>query len=489
MKANWVFLKTAIILISINLILTGFLQITITRPIIYYEYLVLPFILIRLNNKISRVIILMGLIFTDITFNLAHLYYFDVFNYFQKLPFLFKSSFNFLFWIILIISLTCFFLISNYLIRLFDNYILIPGLYKHKLFYIIPLFLFLLIYLVDSLNGSSLIGTRDKGKHIINITTQNKGEYNIGKSLIRDLYFDYKTYQLGEEPVSKLADFKNIDKDSSIAYKQFYNSNSNREILIMMESWGIYKNDSLLQHQIEPFLKLDSNKFKVIFEKSFFDGATLQAESRELLNKEGSAYFSVINHDTCDIKSLVQHKSDQNFKTIAVQPFMGNYSVGYRFKKLIGFQIFKDYSFFHDTLGYQNVYYNHYLSVKDEDVFSWIFNNANKNDKIFTYCLTINTHLPFHFNLIQENDTSFNNFKKRFIKYFPSHQTLIRYYRLTQELSYLSELIKKSNIDKIVIVGDHMPPFIFKEERSLFIPQYVPAIIVKKINKKTPNFR
>ena len=51
MKANWVFLKTAIILISINLILTGFLQITITRPIIYYEYLVLPFILIRLNNS------------------------------------------------------------------------------------------------------------------------------------------------------------------------------------------------------------------------------------------------------------------------------------------------------------------------------------------------------------------------------------------------------------------------------------------------------
>jgi len=118
MKANWVFLKTAIILISINLILTGFLQITITRPIIYYEYLVLPFILIRLNNKISRVIILMGLIFTDITFNLAHLYYFDVFNYFQKLPFLFKSSFNFLFWIILIISLTCFFLISNYLLNI-----------------------------------------------------------------------------------------------------------------------------------------------------------------------------------------------------------------------------------------------------------------------------------------------------------------------------------------------------------------------------------
>lgn len=488
MKVKLVFITTYSILLLINIILTGFLEITISRPIIYYEYLLLPLVLIKMNSHWQRLFILMGLVFIDLAYNLAHLYYFDIFNYLQKLPFLFKSNFNFLFWIILVLSLLLFILICNYLIRLFEKFILIPGLYKHKFNYLLPLFLFLIIYLIDSLNGSSLFGTKDKGKHIINIKTKNKGEYNIGKSLIRDIYYDYKTFQLGEKNVSQIPDFKNIINDSSLSYKYFYNSNGKKEILIMLESWGIYKNNDLLKNQIEPFFHLDTNRFSVKFEKSFFDGATLQAESRELLNKDGEGYFSVINQDTCDIISLVQHKSSRGYKTIAAQPFMGNYSVGRRFKGLIGFKYFKDYNFFHDTIGYQNVYYNHYTSVDDRDMFSWLFDFTEKNERVFSYCLTINTHLPFHFNQIQENDSSFYHFKQKYIRHFPSHQTLIRYYRLTQELNFLSELIRKSNIDKILIIGDHIPPFIFKEERNLFLPKYVPAIIIEK-KQKTPNFR
>lgn len=475
---------TVFIILLINLVLTGFLEVTIKRPIIYYEYAILPFVLLLANKHSYRTIILIGLILLDLVYNLSHLYYFDLFNYIEKIPYLFISNFNIQFWLILALSLFILVWFCNFLITLFEK-----NLEKLDKKYTINLFLsvsfLLLIYIIDTLNGSSLIGTLDNGKHIINITTKNKQEYNIGKSLLKDIYTDYTLFRLGKKEVHELADFKNINSDSSLSYKYFYNSTGNKEFIIVLESWGLYLNDTLLNNQIEPFYKIDTSRFKVKFEKSYFDGATVQAESRELLNKEGEAYFSVINHNKCDIKSLIKKKGEQNYKTLAVQPFLGTYSVGAKFKKLIGFETFKDYSFFHDTLGLPTVYNNQYTAVKDEDVFSWIFKNAANSAKTFTYCLTINTHLPFHLKQRIIKDPDYNKFYEKYNHSFPSTQTLKRYFRLTQELKYLADLINKSDVDRVLIIGDHAPPFLFKNERMLFSSTYVPALIIEK----APNFR
>ena len=471
-----------VIIVLINIVLTGFLEITIKRPIIYYEYIFLPILLIIVDKNIYRTIILIGLILLDIVYNLSHLYFFDIFNYLGKIPYLFIAKFNLSFWILILLGLCVLFWLCRFLINRFDLKLKTLQDEKLKINIVLSLSFFILVYIIDSLNGTSLIGEKDNGKHIINITTENKKEYNVGKSLIKELYNDYKLFQLGKKELYEIADFKNINNDSSFSYKYFYNSNGNKEVVIVLESWGLLLNNELLKDQIAPFYKIDSSKYKITFEKSYFNGATLQAESRELLNKEGEAYFSVINHNKCDIKNLIKKKAEQGYKTMAVQPFDGTYSVGAKFKKLIGFEIFRDYTFFHDSLGLKTIFNNQYQSVLDEEVFAYIFENLTKSKKSFTYCLSINTHLPFFLTKEQENDARFIKFREIYKNKFPNEEILGMYYRMNQELISIANLINESDVDKVLIIGDHVPPYIFKNERNLFATNYVPSILIEKKN-------
>jgi hypothetical protein len=471
-----------VIIVLINIVLTGFLEITIRRPIIYYEYIFLPILLIVVNKNIYRTIILIGLILLDIVYNLSHLYFFDIFNYIGKIPYLYIAKFNLSFWILILLGLCLLFWLCKFLIKIFDLKLKTLQDEKLKINIVLSVSFFIMVYIIDSLNGTSLIGEKDKGKHIINITTENKKEYNVGKSLIKELYNDYKLFQLGKKELYEIADFKNINSDSSFSYKYFYNSDGNKEVVIVLESWGLLLNNELLKDQIAPFYKIDSSKYKITFKKSYFNGATLQAESRELLNKVGEAYFSVINHNKCDIKNLIKKKAAQDYTTMAVQPFDGTYSVGAKFKKLIGFEIFRDYKFFHDTLGLKTIFNNQYQSVLDEEVFAYIFENLKKSKKNFTYCLTINTHLPFFLTKEQKDDTNFINFREIYKNKFPNEEMLGMYYRMNQELKSIANLISMSDVDKVLIIGDHAPPYIFKNERNFFAPYYVPSILIEKKN-------
>ena len=471
---------TILIIVLINIVLTGFLEITISRPIIYYEYIFLPIVIILAGKHIYRTAILISLILLDILYNLSHLYFFDIFNYIGKIPYLFIAKFNTSFWIFILLGLGILVWLCSFLIKIFELKLSRLEDKKLKIYIALSLSFFIVVYIIDSLNGTSLIGEKDNGKHIINITTKNKKEYNVGRSLIKELYNDYKLFQLGKKELIELADFKNINNDSSFSYKYFYNSTGNKEVVIVLESWGLLLNKELLKDQIAPFYKLDSNKFKITFEKSYFNGATLQAESRELLNKEGEAYFSVINHNKCDIKSLIKKKVEQKYKTLALQPFDGTYSVGAKYKKLIGFETFRDYKFFHDSLKLKTIFNNQYQSVLDEEVFTYIFENLKKSTKNFTYCLSINTHLPFHLTKEQKNDTAFIKFREIYKNKFPNEDVLGMYYRMNQELISIAILINKTDVDKVLIIGDHAPPYIFKNERNLFATDNVPSILIVK---------
>jgi hypothetical protein len=476
-------IKLLIILVAIliiNIALTGFLEISVKRPVIYYEYLLLPTILLLINRHWLRLCIFLGLLLFDLAFNLSHLYYFDLFNYLEKLPSLFISKFSYLFWALAIVGLTIIVLFSNFLIKLFEKQFANRDKNWLRNNLLITFIIFGLIYFVDSLNGSTLLGNNREEKIIRSIRIIDKKQLNIGKSLIKDIYTDYQLYKLGKNQVHEILDFKNLNNDSSFAYRFFYNSKGEKEVLIILESWGLLENQNLKGEQIAPFFALDTNKFNVKFDSSYFDGATVQAESRELLNKEGEAYFSVINQNKCDIKGLIQKKNESNYSTMAVQSFPGSYSLGYKFNKVIGFQKFKEYTYFHDTLGMRNNHNNHYTSVNDEQVFSYLFNNMPKNQKSFTFCLTINTHLPFRLSSRQKYQSDYISFKQKYSTLFPTEQTLERYFRMRQQLSFLATIIKNSDADRILIIGDHAPPFIFKEERKLYLPNLVPALFIVK---------
>jgi hypothetical protein len=245
----------------------------------------------------------------------------------------------------------------------------------------------------------------------------------------------------------------------SITYQYLLNDSSSKQALIILESWGLNNNLHKRMEQIKPIIMLSNNGYTVQLDSSLFFGGTSQAEARELFNKSGEAYYSIIQHGFSDISGIAQQKKEAGYNTFALQSFSGFYSSGYHFRKAAGFNSIKDFSFFRQ-LAPTN-YNNHYISVNDEAVFDYGFKQLSKQNKAFLYILTINSHLPFH------TQTGMSELESQ-------------YQRIKHQFSFLANLLKEYPVNKLVIVGDHPPPFLTEFERSHNSSKFVPALIIEK---------
>jgi hypothetical protein len=55
-----------------------------------------------------------------------------------------------------------------------------------------------------------------------------------------------------------------------------------------------------------------------------------------------------------------------------------------------------------------------------------------------------------------------------------------QYQRIKHQFSFLANLLKEYPVNKLVIVGDHPPPFLTEFERSHNSSKFVPALIIEK---------
>jgi hypothetical protein len=311
---------------------------------------------------------------------------------------------------------------------------------------------FILVFSIDVLFGSSSLKFKPNGKFNI----------NFSQSIVKQYVKDTRLYLQKFSPVSKIGTFNNDHNRSSISYQYLQKDTSNKQVLIIVESWGLEADLQKRATQLKPLINLNNIGFKVSFDSSLYFGGTSQAEVRELYNKSGEAYYSIIQNGKSDINGLVQQKQINGYKTIALQSFSGYYSNGYHFREIAGFNQIKDYSFFKTIAS--PTYNNHYIAVRDEVVFEYGLKQLTQEKKVFLYILTINTHLPFH---------TTNN-KSEFQSQFD---------RIQEQFTYLAELIKKYPVDEVVIVGDHPPPFLTTKERSNYSTKFVPALIIKRVKK------
>ena len=438
-----------LILLGINILLGAFNLLYLGRPIVYYEYLLIPLLFSISSRYYYRVIVLLGLVFSDLLISISKIYYFDTFNFLQKFSSIFISNFSLKIWLVVIAST----LLIFSLIHLIIKKTVVASVASNKkdkkfglLFFIVS---FSIIFLFDSLFGSSSLQFKPNGKFNANISQ------SIIRQYIKDARVYFKKYLL----VSKIESFKNIDNKNSITYQYLLKDSSSKQALIILESWGLHNNLQKRMEQIKPILMLSNNGYTVQLDSSLFFGGTSQAEARELFNKSGEAYYSIIQHGFSDINGIAQQKKEAGYNTIALQSFSGFYSSGYHFRKAAGFNSIKDFSFFRQ-LAPTN-YSNHYISVNDEAVFDYGFKKLSNQNKAFLYILTINTHLPFH------TQTGMSELESQ-------------YQRIKQQFSFLANLLKKYPLNKLVIVGDHPPPFLTEFERSQYATKYVPTLIIQK---------
>ncbi len=438
-----------LILLGINLLLGAFNLLYLGRPILYYEYLLISLLFSFSSSYYYRFIVLLGLVFSDLLISISKIYYFDTFNFLQKFSSIFISNFSLKIWLVFIAS-ALLILISIHLIIKKTVLASIASTKKDKkfglLFFIVS---FSIIFFFDSLFGSSTLQFKPNGKFNANISQ------SIIRQYIKDARVYFKKYLL----VSKIENFKNIDNKNSITYQYLLNDSSSKEVLIILESWGLHNNLQKRMEQIKPILMLSNNGYAVHLDSSLFFGGTSQAEARELFNKSGEAYYSIIQHGFSDINGIAQQKKEAGYNTIALQSFSGFYSSGYHFRKAAGFNIIKDFTYFRQLAPIN--YNNHYISVNDEVVFNYGFQQLSKQNKAFIYILSINSHLPFH------TQTGMSELESQYL-------------RIKQHFSFLANLLKKYPVNKLVIVGDHPPPFLTEFERSHYATKYVPALIIQK---------
>lgn len=93
--------------------------------------------------------------------------------------------------------------------------------------------------------------------------------------------------------------------------------------------------------------------------------------------------------------------------------------------------------------------------------------------------LTENSHLPFKGNL---NKPLFSNIFDIDSEINLSDEAKNQGKRISIFLEYVASHIESSRFQKIIIVGDHMPPFARKQDRLFYNNKFVPyCIITKKI--------
>ena len=445
-----------LIIFSINLLFGTFYLLNLGRPLLYYEYFLIPIIFSISRNYLFRFITIFSLLISDILISISKLYYFDTFNFLQKFSSIFITNFSIKFWILVFV---CFGVVILLIHLLISKSIIssIGTSKKDKKFGVLFFILcFIVVYSIDLLFGSSSLQFKPNGK--LNL--------NFSQSIVMQYVKDAKIYLKKYLPVSQIENFENINKGTSVSYRYLLNDSSEKQVLIILESWGLDNDLEKRMEQIRPIVQLNNSGYKVNLDSSLFFGGTSQAEVRELYNKSGAAYYSIIQHGFSDIKGLTQLKKSAGYNTIALQSFSGYYSSGYHFRKSAEFNQIKDFSFFKNQTALNKN--NHYLSVNDEAVFEYGFKQINKENKAFLYILTINTHLPFH---AQSGKSELEG----------------QYERIKEQFTFLAALLKKYPVDKLVIVGDHPPPFLTESERSHYSPDFVPALIVERMQlKKIP---
>lgn len=414
------------------------------------------FFLIQL---ISFTIYLVGII--------PHIYYFNIFNFYSRINYL---IYNPTLLIVVLLLLTGFML---FIYVLSKTQVFLLNKIKPKSVLLISC---LTLLIVTKLLFNNVI----YNKIAITFINQNR---------IIDYINDYKKYTQG---LTSIENYTCVSaKNTSPSKELFYSNKSDREMLLIIESWGALLDTNgqkaCLQIINESFERNQTDLLKsytIKFATTCFNGNTASAEGRELLNiNSEESYRAFLDNDIQPDYNLIAYKNKNKYYTIsgfsASKEYGSNSSNAVRFRQKLGFNT----NLFYEELSqrYPNNIENTYSSVADEDMIDSLIHSGALYKKVFLYGLTINTHAPFTLDMSHVDKKDYTKNKDILNKYFNGEiGAFDQFYRISKIIEHVLLKIDQAEkaFDKVIIIGDHPNSDI--RHKGLYNQEIVPYIVIQK---------
>lgn len=471
------FLRTAVViavLIGFNLILTWNAPAHLNRPLVYYEYFAVLLLSFWIRKTSLRILMFGSLTAFDLLNLTAQFYQHDTIHFALKLPQLFRSSFEWTFWVFAALSLVSFALLLKGCAALLAW--MAPEQNTHPFFpphIRLAIGVLALLGLADLANGSVGWFPRFANMRV----TQS----NVAGTIVMAFFRAVSAWYLGTQPLRMLNSYASFAHQLSPSLK-FFSPNHHRQMLVLVESWGAIQDPQLEIFQKHIFQELNASGYSTEFGYCPFSGNTAGAEMRELTGKEPLAYFSVLRHGSQGEFTLPAHMSKQGKVTLALFPFQPHYGRALELRKQLGFdQILSMRELRLSThVAIEANHENQYDALNDEVAIVEAIHRLAQYPRAFAYVLTINTHLPFKLASIHKHSSSYQAFSVHWKNHFPSENAMDHYFRLQTLFKNLVHELRSGIVDEIIVVGDHAPPFLSSAERQMFSLKVVPYVALRK---------
>lgn len=249
-------------------------------------------------------------------------------------------------------------------------------------------------------------------------------------------------------------------------------------ILVVVESLGVISDPALDTYQMEPILALKNQPGIVLKSGSVdFEGSTVPAELRELCGIRLLAIHpdpSILPAGNC----LPAAYGNRGYETLAIHGYTGT--------------LFSR-STWYPSLQFDEIWFAPQLEqnmagasrcgiafhgICDSEIWALIEGLANRetDTKQFIYWLTLSAHLPV------ETPAAFDAGSCGAFDQLARHPALCRLLFWQRELlSNIAATIRQGRLPntRILLVGDHMPPFLDTKVRALFDPHRVPYVDIR----------
>jgi len=435
------------------------------RSIFYYEYALVLLTLWFYKKPWPSMLLFIGIFLFDVFGLFSSLFLFQLNEFLASVQF--ASLYHFSANQFILIALGILYLSTIlYVLKRSQKAIKANG----KAFLITFFFLYLVVYVIDFQSGYNIFNE-------IKQEQRKNDPNNDPKNLISSLFYDYY------KDLSKAVSNKPVLlEEPSITFSTFSKDTTGNQMTIVIESWGAIK-DTVIQHKFEKSLSKTINLHGYnIVNKGLtkYFGSTTAAGMRELTNTDGDYNYFINKKSDTTFTSIFNYKNKQGFETFAFHPFTGRMFSRSIWWKNLGPQhiYFRDNYVLDNPLSSKNIDEEaHFPSVKDEAFFDYINNQTKNSKKKFAYYLTVNSHLPYKHHVIDLfPDPSFN------ISALPiSEEAQSQLIHIKNFIAYVAAHLAANHWDKVIIVGDHLPPFPGLQERRFYQEGKVPYLVIEKI--------